>query len=545
MFKKIFSSRLLLSAMAGGLAFTLLSTNDNRYLDISKNMSIFADIYKTVNYDYVEHVDANQLMRIAIDSMLGELDPYTNFFSEAQKEQVHIEVLGGWDGVGIETQMRDSLITIKEVLEETPAMQNNVRIGDVIQRIDGKDIKGKSIEEVNKLLNGKAGTKVELALYRPTTKEERTITLDRAKIARKNVPYYGMLSDNETGYIILTTFTDRAGANIANAIKSLQETHKPKQFILDLRDNGGGLLIEAVNICNLFLPKGKEIVSTKNKIAEWDRSFKTMSNPLDLNVPLVVLINERSASASEIVAGALQDFDRAILMGRKSFGKGLVQNTKETAYNGTIKLTTAKYYIPSKRCIQALEYKDGTPIEIADSLKKAFQTQNGRIVYDGGGLMPDIHIDKAPLSAIAQALLKHNIIEDYASHYREKHETIGEAKSFKLSDKDFEAFIAFIKAGNYNYDYNAQTALQNLSNKSKNEKVKSLAKTVNTRIDNAKATELLQNKAEILRLLEIEIVSRYYYERGKVEIQLREDKDIQEAIAVLKDKTLYQKTLQP
>lgn len=545
MLKKIFSSRLLLSAMAGGLAFTLLSTDANRYLDISKNMSIFADIYKTVNHDYVEQVDANQLMRIAIDSMLGELDPYTNFFSEAQKEQVRIDVVGGWDGIGVEIQERDDVITIKEIIDETPAMQQELRIGDIIKRIDGKDIKGKKAEEVNKLLNGKAGTKVELTLLRPSTKEERSITLDRTKISRKNVPYYGMLSDNETGYIILTTFTDRAGANIANAIKSLQETHKPKQFILDLRDNGGGLLIEAVNICNLFVPKGKEIVSTKNKIADWNRSFKTMSNPLDLNVPLVVLINERSASASEIVAGALQDFDRAVLLGRKSFGKGLVQNTKDIAYNGTIKLTTAKYYIPSKRCIQALEYKDGTPIEIPDSLKTAFKTQNGRTVYDGGGLMPDVKIDKEPLSAITQALIKYHAIEDFASKYRENNEKIAEAKSFHLSDKDFEDFKKFLEETKFQYNYQSQDALTTLSNKSSNAEIKQLAKTVNTRIDDAKNQELIKNKAEIMRILEIEIVARYYYERGKVEIQLREDKDVKEAIKLLNDKTAYQNILKP
>jgi carboxyl-terminal processing protease len=543
MLKKIFYSRFFAGAIFGTLALTLLSTGGNRYLEISKNMEIFAEVYKTVNYDYVEDVDANALMRTAIDSMLNDLDPYTNFFSEAQMEQLRIDVVGGWDGIGIETESRNGEIVVRDVVEETPAMQENIRIGDVIRSVDGKSTQGKKAEDVDKILNGKAGTKVEILVYRPSSKTERSITLERAKISRKNVPYYGMLSDNETGYVILTTFSERAGGNVNDAIKALQEEHKPKQFIIDLRNNGGGYLIEAVNICNIFVGKGKEIVSTRNKVTDWDRSFKTLNNPTDLNVPVIVLINERSASASEIVAGALQDLDRALLVGRKSFGKGLVQNTKDIGYSSKIKLTTAKYYIPSKRCIQALEYKDGTTVQIADSLKKAFKTENGRTVYDGGGLIPDYKIEKTPESAAAQALVKANFISDFANLYRQQNDSIAPAKAFKLTAAEYDNFVKFVAERKYDFPYMTQEAALKISKDHDNSEIKTLAKNLSASLDQRKIEALTRHKAEIIRLLETEIVGRYYFERGKVEIQLREDNDVKEAIKLFNDKERFKQLL--
>jgi carboxyl-terminal processing protease len=543
MLKKIFYSRFFAGAIFGTLALTLLSTGGNRYLEISKNMEIFAEVYKTVNYDYVEDVDANALMRTAIDSMLNDLDPYTNFFSEAQMEQLRIDVVGGWDGIGIETESRNGEIVVRDVVEETPAMQENIRIGDVIRSVDGKSTQGKKAEDVDKILNGKAGTKVEILVYRPSSKTERSITLERAKISRKNVPYYGMLSDNETGYVILTTFSERAGGNVNDAIKALQEEHKPKQFIIDLRNNGGGYLIEAVNICNIFVGKGKEIVSTRNKVTDWDRSFKTLNNPTDLNVPVIVLINERSASASEIVAGALQDLDRALLVGRKSFGKGLVQNTKDIGYSSKIKLTTAKYYIPSKRCIQALEYKDGTTVQIADSLKKAFKTENGRTVYDGGGLIPDYKIEKTPESAAAQALVKANFISDFANLYRQQNDSIAPAKAFKLTAAEYDNFVKFVAERKYDFPYMTQEAALKINKDHDNSEIKTLAKNLSASLDQRKIEALTRHKAEIIRLLETEIVGRYYFERGKVEIQLREDNDVKEAIKLFNDKERFKQLL--
>lgn len=541
---KFLPRRLYLGVFASALAVVLLATGGKRYLEISKNMELFTEVYRTVNYDYVEPVDANLIMRAAIDTMLGDLDPYTNFFSEAQMEQLRIDVVGGWDGIGIETEVRNGDVMVREVIEETPAMTEKIRVGDLVLSIDGKATKGRKAEEVDKALNGKAGTKVTISLYRPTTKETREISLERAKISRKNVPYFGMLSDNETGYVILTTFSERAGNNVADAIRSLQEEHKPKQFILDLRNNGGGYLVEAVNICNIFVPKGKDIVSTRNKVTDWDRTFKTLNNPIDLNVPVIVLINERSASASEIVAGALQDLDRAILLGRKSFGKGLVQNTKDIGYNSKVKLTTAKYYIPSKRCIQALEYKDGTPVQISDSMRTAFKTENGRLVYDGGGLMPDYKVAKEEESSIAQALIRSRLISDFANIYRQENDSIAPAKLFKLKDSDFEKFVNFVSESNIKSSYQTQAAATALETSIANTETKKLINELNTSLESQKISSLRSQKAEIMHLLENEIVSRYYFERGKVEIQLREDKDVKEAIRLFNDKEQFRKILQ-
>ncbi len=533
----------LLSAIAAG-ALGLMAIGGARYWELSKNMEIFSNAYRAINAEYVEQVDPSTLMRTAIDSMLAELDPYTNYFSEAQMEQLRIEVVGGWDGVGIETEVWNSEVIVREVIEDTPASVAGVRIGDRILKVDGKETKGRKAEDVDKILNGKAGTKVEIEFLRPATKESRTLTMERGKISRKNVPYYGMLPDGETGYIILTTFTERAGSNIGDAMRDLQEKAKPKRFILDLRDNGGGLLIEAVNICNLFVDKGKEIVSTRNKVVEWDRSFKTLNTPLNMSVPVIVLINERSASASEIVAGALQDLDRAVLLGRKSFGKGLVQNTKDIGYNSKMKLTTAKYYIPSGRCIQALEYKDGTPIEIPDSLRKTFKTTGGRTVYDGGGLLPDVKVTAPEIPSVVKALQRAHFIADFANAYRQKHDSIAPAADFRLSEAEFAQFVEQVRAGGYKFDYLTDEAANRLDSLSDApSEMKAASSKLRQKIDEQKAEAISAAKKEIIRLLETEIVARYYYERGRVQLQLREDTDVQEAIRLFNDKERFGKLL--
>lgn len=549
MLKSIIRSRLAWGIALSGLGLTLLSTDSHRLWEISRNMEIFADVYKTVNQEYVDKTDANQLMRTALDTLLDDLDPYTNFFSEAQMEQLRIDVVGGWDGVGVETMERDGQIVVREVIEDSPAMKDGIRVGDVISEVDGNLTKGRKPEEVDKILNGKAGTKVRVKTLRPSTQAARDLQLTREQVTRKNVPYFGMLNDNETGYIVLTTFTERAGQNVADAFKTLQEDHKPKQLILDLRENGGGLLVEAVNICNIFLPKNKIIVSTRNKVKEWDRPFPTTNNPVDLNIPLIILMNEHSASASEIVAGALQDFDRAVLAGRKSFGKGLVQNTKDVGYNSKVKLTTAKYYIPSGRCIQALEYKDGTTVEIPDSMKNAYKTANGRIVYDGGGLVPDFKIDATPESAIAKALRAKYYFTDFANAYRSQHDSIAAAKSFKLTDKDFDDFVAFVKKQNYAFQLESEKIANQLEAQTKRDgthaSIQSNLQNIQRNLQQIKEKDILKNKEEITRLLEVEIVGRYYYEKGRAEMRLRHDADVREAIKLFQDKDKFKKLLLP
>jgi carboxyl-terminal processing protease len=455
---------LLLLLIGGGVA---LATS-GRFLKISQSMENFAAAYRIINNQYVDETDPNQLMRIGIDSMLGHMDPYTNYFSEAQMVQVKMGVKGGWDGIGIELTKNDGQIVIKELVEDTPAEENDLRVGDVLLKIDGTVLKDRKIEDVSQTLQGKAGTKVSIEVMRPSTGKVRELLIERTKVTKKNVPYYGML-DEETGYIVLTTFSQRAGGNVQDAFKALQAEHNPKQVILDLRNNGGGYLIEAVNICNIFLAKGNEIVYTRAKIPEWDRSFKTLNAPIDTDIPLIVLMNGSSASASEIVAGALQDMDRAVLLGRNSFGKGLVQNTKDIGYSSKIKLTTAKYYIPSGRCVQALNYKNGVPVKVADSLRQEFVTKSGRKVYDGKGLEPDYKVEEAEKSVLLKALIRENLIFDYANKYREEHDSIVTAKEFNLSDEAFNDFVLDATEKWLNYQTSTEKALEKLEKQAQEE----------------------------------------------------------------------------
>lgn len=538
----------LASLSIGAACFAFLATDTPRLLQISQNMEIFANVYRTINQEYADETDPNLLMRVALDSMLNSLDPYTNFFSEAQMEQVRINVSGGWDGIGVEVLKHNGKIVVKEVIEKSPAEEQKIRVGDILLEADGADLSNKDTESVEQILNGKEGTQISIRVLRPSTNEERALTLTRQKIVKKNVPYYAML-DDKTAYIVLTTFTEKASDNIADALKELQEDHKPQQVILDLRENGGGLLIEAVNICNIFLDKNQEIVTTVNRIAEWDRTFKTLNAPVDTKIPLVVLINGHSASASEIVAGALQDFDRGVLLGRQSFGKGLVQNTRDVGYNSKIKLTISKYYIPSGRCIQALEYKDGKAVGIADSLKKTFKTKKGRLVYDGNGLRPDYPVEMPAKSVIAQKLLDNRYIFEYANLYREENDSIASAETFKLSDNDFQDFVSFLKKRNYLYKLDSEGILDKLREAAEKEnllaQVQSSVDKVYKQLEEAKKDDLEEHKAEILHLLEQEIAARYYYEKGRIQVTLRNDKDVQEAIKLFADKAKFDKLLMP
>jgi len=537
--KNFLKNRLFISAIAG-LGITFMATTPDVFFKIGKNMELLSEVLTNLNEHYVDEIEVSTLMRTCIDSTLGDLDPYTNYFSEAQMEQLRIDVVGGWDGVGVETMERNGEVIVKSVIENSPADSSKIRVGDVIKYVDGKETKGKKAEQVNQILNGKEGSQITVKIYRPSSQKTEELTLNRAKIRQKNVPYKGMLSDNETGYVVLTTFTEDAAKNVQNAFISLQEEHKPKQFILDLRDNGGGLLIEAVNICNIFLEKGKEIVSTRNKLSEWNKKFNTTGNPLNLNVPLIVLINGRSASASEIVAGALQDYDRAILLGEKSFGKGLVQNTKDVGYSSKVKLTTAKYYIPSGRCIQALEYKDGSPVKISDADRKSFKTANGRTVYDGGGLLPDYKVEAKPANALIKALANEFYFADWAANYRNTHDSIASAKTFRLTDADFNSFVQMVEAKNYNVSTETEAVLKKLQDQTDADE---LINGIKTKLQQFKRSDLQKNKSEIVKMLEIETVGLYYYEKGQVELRLREDQDIKAAIELFKNKPEFNKLL--
>ena len=529
-----------------GLSLMFMATGGERYLKIAKSMEIFAEAYRVVNTDYVDKTDPNQLMRIAIDSMMNGIDPYTNYFSEAQMERLRINYKGFWDGVGIEIIEHNGKIIVSAIVEESPASEVDIFVGDEILEIEGAPIKDKKVEDIEQTLHGKAGTQVSVKMRRPATNKETTHNLTRGKIVRKNVPYYAMVDEN-TAYIVLTTFTERAGANVGDALKELQEKHKPKQVILDLRENGGGLLIEAVNLCNVFINKGEEIVATRNKVADWDRPFSTLNNPVDTKIPLIVIMNDRSASASEIVAGAIQDLDRGVLLGQRSFGKGLVQNTYDIGYNSKIKLTTARYYIPSGRCIQALEYKDGKSVKIAEALRKDFYTRKGRPVNDGGGLRPDFDVPKQSRSAIEKGLINSKLIFEYATEYRSLHDTIVAAEKFSLSDADFEDFIQFIKKRNYTYKTESEVAIDKMMEQAKKEgnyeSLKTQFEAMQKNIEAAKKQDVIKYKKEITHLLEEEIVSRYYYEKGMIQLRLQRDVEVQEAIKLFKDTNKFSKLL--
>jgi carboxyl-terminal processing protease len=542
--KKIKSKFIIVALLF--MAGVWMATDGNRFVKLAQSMEIFSDAYRAVNEMYVDETDPNLLMRSAIDSMLASIDPYTNYFSEYQMEKTRINFKGFWDGVGFSIIEHNGKIVVSEVFEESAASSAGVFTGDELIAVEGTKVKGKALEDIEQSLHGKEGTQVSVTLRSRENGTEKDLSLTRSKIERKNVPFFDMIDEN-TAYIVLTTFTERAGGNIADALKELQKKHKPKQVILDLRDNGGGLLIEAVNICNLFVKKDQEIVSIRSKIKEWDRPFSTRDNPIDLNIPLIVLINENSASASEIVAGAIQDLDRGILLGRKSFGKGLVQNVYDIGYNSKVKLTTARYYIPSGRCIQALDYRDGKGVLKTDTTSRQLLTKNGRKINDGGGLSPDVFVLSNDNSAVLKSLQNNKVIFDYANLYQAEHDSIQSAEKFQLTEAEFEDFLKYIKRPEIKFPIEAEKELDSCIAVAKSEGSFNLLKNsfdkLEKQLKNEKAKDLDKNRKLIKEALEEEIVLRYYYEKGKIQLRLKRDKDVQEAIKLFADEKRFKALL--
>ena len=517
-----------------------------RLLRLAQSMEIFAAAYRSVNRYYVDDTEASSLMRIAIDSMNGSLDPYTNYFSEAQIEQFRINFKGSWDGVGIELVEYQGKVLVNELVDGSAAKAAGIQIGDQLLRIDGSDISGKKLEDIERSLHGKAGTQV-LVETRRGAATPKEYNLTRTKVERKNVPYYSMLDDS-TAYIVLTTFTERAGGNVSNALQELQEKHNPKQVILDLRDNGGGLLIEAVNLCNVFLPKNKLIVYTKNKVANWDRSFNTRSQPLDSKIPLIVLVNDHSASASEIVAGAIQDYDRGVLLGQRSFGKGLVQNTYDIGYNSKVKLTTARYHIPSGRCIQALEYKGGKSKRMEDSLRSSFSTENGREVYDGGGLEPDYKIELAEVKYLLDALTESRLVFEFANNFRQREDSIAAALEFQVSDQLYQEYVQFLAQKNYAFELPSEKQLKALEKTAKAEKKYAAQQASFEALKGkllAQKKQLIKKEKEAVSIqLRQAILRRYYSEDQVIMARLKEDKEVKAAIALFADRQAFDQLLE-
>lgn len=540
---------LILVVFLGVSVWSYKSVENDRYFEIVKNLDIFATLFKEVNSYYVDEINPGQLMRTGIDAMLNSLDPYTDYIPEDDIEDYRTITTGEYGGIGAIVDEKDGVSTIVMPYEGYPAFKAGLKAGDQIIQINGIDISKRNSEERSRLLKGQSKSAITLTIFRPIKNEEFEVTLQREKITIDNVPYFGMVTNN-IGYIKLTDFTTEAGNEVKSALKKLKHDGATK-IILDLRDNPGGLLEEAVNVSNVFIPRGAEVVTTRGKLSNWTKSYKALNDPVDTQMPLVILTNNGSASASEIVSGVVQDYDRGVLVGRRTYGKGLVQQTRPLAYNSQLKVTTGKYYIPSGRCIQAIDYShrndDGSVGKIPDSLKTEFKTAGGRIVFDGGGVNPDIEVEKEQYAPITYSLVHNDLIFGYATKYYYEHPEIGDAREFSFSEEDYQAFTNWLKPKKYDYTTQVEKNIEHLIASAKKEKyyhdIKEQIYALQSETLHNKDQDLVSFKKEITKLMEQEIAGRYYFQDGIIESSFSNDEDIRTAIKVLNDSVRYQSLL--
>ena len=533
----------------GLIALFSFSQLDDNYFDITRNLDIFGTMFKELNANYVDEIDPEELVIEGIDAMLQSLDPYTDYIPESELESYRTSTTGEYGGIGAIVGKKNGVSTVIMPYEGFPAYGSGLQIGDQILKIDNKKLDKLNSTEVSELLKGKPHTTLELKVQRFGEEEPFNVTIERAQIVISNITYSGMY-DDEIGFIRLSEFTTNASEELTTALNDLKEKGA-KKIILDLRGNPGGLLSEAVNVANVFISRGSEIVSTKGKSSSIGQIYKAQQEPVDSNIPIVVLISSGTASAAEIVSGSIQDYDRGVLIGKKTFGKGLVQGTRQLPYDAQLKLTTAKYYIPSGRCIQAIDYAhrnaDGSVGKIPDSLKVAYLTRNGRTVYDGGGIDPDIEIDVDYYSNLLLSLVNQNVIFDYATKYRFENQKISDARTFTLSDEEYQSFLQWVEDKNLDFSSEMDRAIKSLEKVSKNEKyyegMKDKIDNLKSRLDELRSTYLSDYKEEVKMLLEEEIVSRYYLHHGVVEASMDHDPTIKEAASVLKDEARYNKIL--
>ncbi|UII28574.1 S41 family peptidase [Fulvivirga maritima] len=548
MMKRLLKAKIIIPSLA---LITLVSfmAPTERYFEIAKNLDIFATLFKEVNAYYVDEVDPDKMIETGIDAMLGSLDPYTSYIPEDEIENFRTMTTGQYAGIGAMIGRVGDKTLITMPYEGFPAFKSGLRIGDELININGHDVEGKSVSEVSLLLKGQARTDVDVTVKRYGEEKPLDFHIKREKITVDNVRYSGLVSEG-VGYIKLEDFTTEAGKEVAHAVESLKESGA-KSIILDLRSNPGGLLSEAVNVSNVFIDKHKEVVSTKGKVTDWNKSYKTLNSPVDTEIPLVVLTNGGSASAAEIVSGVIQDYDRGILIGTRTFGKGLVQTTRPLSYNAQLKVTTAKYYIPSGRCIQALDYAhrndDGSVSKFADSLKTEFKTTSGRVVYDGQGLDPDIKIDHEYYAPITMSLVTKGLVFNYATQYAAEHNAPANAKNFQLSDSDYDQFKKWLSDKNYDYTTKVEKEIDALEESSKEEKyyedIHKQLMDLKTKVKHNKELDLETFQDEIAQALEVEIAARYFYQKGEIEASFRNDEDVQKAISVLNDSQKYKSIL--
>lgn len=516
------------------------------YFEISKNLDIFATLFREVNMYYVDEIQPGDLIKTGIDAMLEKLDPYTNFIPETDIEDHRFMTTGQYGGIGALIRQRNGQIVIAEPYENSPSQKAGLMAGDILIEVDGRTVKGKNSSEVVKVLKGQPKTPVKVLIQRPGEQKPLEKEIIREEIKIYNVPFHGMI-DDEIGYIKLSGFTEDAGREVKDALTKLKENPNLKGIVLDLRGNPGGLLREAINIVNIFVERGIDIVSTKGKVKDWDKVYKSINNPVDLQIPIVVLINRGSASASEIVSGSLQDLDRGVVIGQRSFGKGLVQTSRPLSYNTQLKVTTSKYYIPSGRCIQAKDYsnrnEDGSIGNVPDSLIKEFKTKNGRTVFDGGGVNPDVSLPIKEYANITRSIVTNNHIFDFATIYRQNNPIIAPAASFKVDDKIFNEFVAYLSDKEYDYETESEKVLKVWKEAAEKEKYFDALQSEYAQLKNKmihdKQEDLQRAKEEIIQILTDEIVARYYYQKGKIEASFQFDKEVNKALEVLKDKKLY------
>ena len=529
-------------------SFSLVTHAQSSGFEVLKNLEIMDQVYEHLDLYFVDEPQPATLSKTAIDAMLKELDPYTVYYHESNIEDYRLLTTGQYGGIGALIRKVGDYIYIAEPYEGNPAQKNGLRAGDKIIAIDGKSMAKKPSDDVSSALKGPKGTTIKVEIER-LGEGLKTLSITRDEIKLPDVPYFGML-DKKIGYIKLNGFTQTASADVYSAMQKL-EVDGMKELVLDLRGNGGGLLIEAVKIVNFFVPKNQVVVSTKGRVKTENHVYNTLADPVAPDMPLTVLIDEGSASASEIVAGSLQDVDRAVIVGETSFGKGLVQRTYDLKYGSKLKVTIAKYYTPSGRCVQRLEYYDketgSKPKEISDSLLKTFKTKNGRVVKDGRGIEPDIRVELPELSKLSVQLITKDLVFNYATEYAYNNKSIAKAGEFKLSNEEYAAFKKYVSEQTFEYSTTSEEQLKKMKISAEKEAhfqdIEAEYQAMLTKLTPSKERDLDKFQEEIRQMLENEILSRYYFQNGRILDSFKNDPVLQEAKKILSDNTRYQKTL--
>lgn len=538
----IFKSISVLLLISQG--FSILNSQSSRLFDISKNIEIYTNVYKELNKNFVDEIDPGILMKTGIEAMTKSLDPYTVYYSESEAESYRISMEGKYSGIGTVMKNVDSVITIADLYKDSPAYKAGLRIGDKLLEVNGKSTAGKSSSDISTIVRGAPGTEIEFKVQSYGENSVKSVKVIRGEIKIPNVPFKGMINDS-IAYIQLTTFTENAGDNVKIALKALKDSFNVKGLILDLRDNGGGLLREAINVSNVFIDNDKDLVFTRGKVEDQNKTYKTTRNAFDTELPLAVLINDKSASASEIVAGSIQDLDRGVLVGQKSFGKGLVQNFFPSGYNSKVKMTISRYYIPSGRCIQSKTYENGKAILIDKNKQSEFKTKNGRRVYDVGGVEPDVEVSRPDKKSYIQNLIKDNVIFKYANDYILRNKNIRLEEKFTFTQ--YDDFKDFLKKNAYTYKSQPEVKLEELKNSLLEEKsdveIETEISGLNSLIENIKNEDEISSVEIIKNLIKKEILLRLYLPDNGIRYILHDDPEIVKAVEILGDQTQYKKIL--